>query len=94
MGLWFWGIVIGVFLYSLLSAFEAYRCPVFSLKTKLYLIVLCLIFPIVGPYLSNKKLGFALTEEGRTDLLSELPFYVTLCIPAGIKNLEPSEDID
>ncbi len=94
MGLWLWGAVIGIFLYSLLSAYEAFRCPILSQETKLHLMLLCLIIPIIGPYLSNKKLGFKITEEGRTDLLLELPFYVTLCLPSGIKNSESSDDLD
>jgi hypothetical protein len=94
MGLWLWGAIIGIFLYSFLSAFEAFRCPILSQETKLFLILLCLIIPILGPYLSNKKLGFKITEEGRKDLLMELPFYVTLSLSSGIKNSESSDDID
>jgi hypothetical protein len=94
MSLSLWGAVSGIFLYSLLSAFEVFRCPILSQETKLYLITSCLMVPIFGPYLSNKKLCFKLTEEGRTDLLLELPFYITLCIPSGLKNSESSDDIE
>lgn len=94
MSFWFWGAVIGIFLYSFLSAFEVFRCPVLSQETKLFLVALCLLAPIIGPYLSNKKLGFKLTQEGRMDLLSELPFYITLCISSVGRNPESSDDID
>lgn len=94
MGLWVWVAFVGIFLYSFLSAFEVFRCPIISQETKLYLMLLCLIVPVIGPYLSNKELGFKISEDGRTDLLLELPFYVTLCLPSGIKNSESSDDAD
>lgn len=54
MELWLWVAFIGIFLYSFLSAFEVFRCPILSQETKLHLMLLCIIIPIIDPYLSKR----------------------------------------
>ena len=94
MNLFIMALIFGAFLYSLLSAFEAYRCPILSSKTKFSLVVLSLLVPIFGPYLSNKKLGHIIDEAGRADLSVNLPFWVALSFRQDQIHGDSSDDLD
>jgi hypothetical protein len=91
---WFGTSIIAIILYAVLSAWEAYRCPILSMKEKLQLIPLSLLVPIVGAYFSNKKLNYKISECGRADLQFELPFWVTLGFPSKLELKDSETDID
>ena len=92
---WWLGVsIIAIGLYAVLSAWEAFRCPVLSMKEKLQLIIISLLIPIIGAYFSNKKLSFKISESNRVDLLLELPFWVTMEFPSSVVNNDSDIDSD
>ena len=96
MSWWFGTTVAAIIMYAVLSALEAYRCPILLAKEKFILISFSLLVPIVGAYYSNLRLNHRISESGRIDLKLELPFWVVLGMPSKskIKDLESSADID
>ena len=54
------------------------RIVVLFFLKKIKLIMVCLIIPLLGAYASNRRLRHRISEQGRADLLVELPFWATL----------------
>lgn len=94
MNWWVWPFIIVVMLYSVLTVFEVLRCPEFSVRDKILLSLFSIFVPIIGAYFSNERLTYKISEEGRADLLRELPFWVTFHIPAKTGDGDADSDAD